>query len=464
MRPTSAARDPQSIHKYLTPDQARLYELIWKRTLACQMQPAIFDTVALNLAAGKGNSFRATGQTLVEPGFMAVYQESRDDDKEKEEESRQLPRVEQGESLELVGILTEQHFTEPPPRYSEASLVKALEEYDIGRPSTYASIISTLVNREYVLLESRRFHATDIGRIVNKFLTQHFTQYVDYEFTAKLEDQLDAISRGEREWVPLLKEFWKQFKKQVDDKATLTREEVAQARQIGTDPVSGKPVSVRMGRFGSFVQIGTKEDADKPKFAGLRPGQRMDSITLDDALALFVLPRDLGQMPEGEEIVAAIGRFGPYVRYGKKFVSLKPPDDPYTVTPERALEVIREKQLADANRIIKVFEGTDIQVLNGRYGPYITDGKKNAKIPKDREPPTLTREECEALIAAAPEKGRFGRRGGKPMGKNAKTAGKTAEVAGNAPEKNTKPVKAKSAKAKPGKAKTKPKRKTVKEK
>jgi DNA topoisomerase-1 len=431
IRPTAAARDPASVHKYLTPDQARLYELIWKRTLACQMQPALFDTVALNLAAGKGNSFRATGQTLVEPGFMAVYQEGRDDvepGKDKDEESRVLPRVEIGERLELVGILTEQHFTEPPPRYSEASLVKALEEYDIGRPSTYASIISTLLNREYVTLENRRFYPTDVGRIVNKFLTQHFTQYVDYAFTAKLEDQLDAISRGEREWVPLLKDFWKTFKKQVDEKANLSREEVAQARQIGTDPVSGKPVSVRMGRFGPFVQIGTKEDADKPKFAGLRPGQRMDTITLEEALALFVLPRDLGATPEGEEIVANIGRFGPYLRYGKKFVSLKVPDDPYTITPERALEVIREKQQADANRVIKSFEGTDIQVLNGRYGPYITDGKKNAKIPKEREPASLTREECEALIAAAPEKkGRFGRRGGKP-GQNPKdteTAGKT---------------------------------------
>ncbi|HXG27404.1 MAG TPA: type I DNA topoisomerase, partial [Nevskiales bacterium] len=451
IRPTSAARDPASVHKYLTPDQARLYELIWKRTLACQMQPALFDTVALNLAAGKGNSFRATGQTLVEPGFMAVYQEGRDDvepGKDKDEESRVLPRVEIGERLELVGILTEQHFTEPPPRYSEASLVKALEEYDIGRPSTYASIISTLLNREYVTLENRRFYPTDVGRIVNKFLTQHFTQYVDYAFTAKLEDQLDAISRGEREWIPLLKDFWKHFKKQLDEKASLSREEVAQARQIGTDPVSGKPVSVRMGRFGPFVQIGTKEDADKPKFAGLRPGQRMDTITLEEALALFVLPRTLGATPEGEEIVANIGRFGPYLRYGKKFVSLKAPDDPYTITPERALEVIREKQQADANRIIKSFEGTDIQVLNGRYGPYITDGKKNAKIPKDREPASLTREECEALIAAAPEKkGRFGRGGGK-----AGQGPKDTEAAGKTPAAEAAPVKAPAAKKPPRKA------------
>jgi DNA topoisomerase I len=465
VRPTSAARDPQSVQKYLTPDQARLYELIWKRTLACQMQPAIFDTVAINFSAGKGNTFRATGQTLVEPGFMAVYQEGRDDTApgaEKEEESRTLPRVEQDESLELVGVLTAQHFTEPPPRFSEASLVKALEEYDIGRPSTYASIISTLLYREYVILESRRFYPTDVARIVIKFLTEHFTQYVDYEFTARLEDQLDAISRGESQWVPLLEDFWKQFKQQVDDKANLTREEVAQARQIGTDPVSGKPVTVRIGRFGPFVQIGTKEDEDKPKFAGLRPGQRMDSITLEEALALFVLPRKLGQTPEGEEVVASVGRFGPYVRYGKKFVSIKPPDDPYEITPERALEVIREKQEADANRIIKVFEGTDIQVLNGRYGPYITDGKKNAKIPKEREPASLTQQECEELIAAAPEKkGRFGRRGGKPVGKaDAKSTSKKAGGAETGDTTAEKPAKAKAAPKRKTKSKAKPKAKT----
>ncbi len=245
-----------------------------------------------------------------------------------------------------------QHFTEPPPRFSEASLVKALEEYGIGRPSTYASIISTLRDRQYVDIESRRFTATDIGKIVSRFLTQYFTTYVDYDFTAKMEDSLDAVASGEQEWVPLLQKFWKPFIDLVKHtESSVSREEVAQARDLGVDPASGKPMSVRMGRFGPFVQIGTKDDADKPRFAGLRPGQKMDQIDLAQALELFKLPRKLGAAANGEEISANVGRFGPYVKYGAKYVSLKT-DDPYEITHERALEVIREKEIADANRLI----------------------------------------------------------------------------------------------------------------
>ncbi len=412
IRPTSARRHPDNLKNHLTSDQFRLYELIWKRTVACQMVSAVFDTVALTLnpPGNDAHAFRATGSTLVFPGFIAVYQEGKDDVSD-DDDDRRLPPVEEGEQLELVDVHADQHFTEPPPRYSEASLVKTLEEFGIGRPSTYASIISTLLNREYVELDSRRFIPSDVGRIVNKFLTDHFTQYVDYDFTARLEDELDAISRGEKQWVPVLEEFWGPFKQRLDEKAELSREEVAQARELGTDPKSGKPVTVRLGRYGPFVQIGTKDDEEKPKFAGLRPGQSMNSITLDEALELFNLPRDLGETPEGEEMQANIGRFGPYIRYGKKFVSLKEPDDPYTVSRERALEIVAEKKKADAERIIQTFDGSDIQVLNGRYGPYITNGKKNAKIPKDKEPKSLTLAECEELIAAAPERKGRGRRG-----------------------------------------------------
>jgi DNA topoisomerase-1 len=226
-----------------------------------------------------------------------------------------------------------------------------------------------------------------------------------------MEDELDAISRGEEEWTQPLDKFWKPFIHQVERiEKNVSREEVAQARELGKDPATGKPVTVRMGRYGPFVQIGTKDDVEKPRFAGLRPGQKMDAITLADAMELFKLPRALGQTAAGEEVVANIGRFGPYVKYGSKYVSLKE-DDPYTVTLERALEVIRLKQEADANRIIADFGVDNIQVLNGRYGPYITDGKKNAKVPKDREPKSLTLDECRALLAQAPErgKGRFGR-------------------------------------------------------
>ncbi len=407
VRPTSAARHPSEMRKYLNSDQAKLYELIWKRAMASQMQPALYDTVSLTLTAGDGHSFRATGSTLVEPGFIAVYQEGRDDSKA-DDDDKTLPPVEQGDVLELLEVKTDQHFTEPPPRYTEASLVKTLEEYDIGRPSTYASIISTLLSREYVELESKRFYPTDIGRIVTRFLTEHFTQYVDYDFTARLEDELDAVSRGEKDWKPLLEGFWEPFSETVESKQDISRAEVAQARELGTDPKSGKPVIVRIGRYGPFAQIGSKDDEDKPKFASLRPGQRLDKITLDEALALFQLPRDMGETPEGEEMQVAVGRFGPYVRYGKKFASLGKDDDPYTVSRERCLELVAAKKKLDAEREIHVWEDEGIKVLNGRYGPYITDGKKNAKIPKDTDPKSLTLAQCQELIAAAPERKKRG--------------------------------------------------------
>ena len=400
IRITAPERDPDTIRSALSVDQYRLYQLVWKRTIACQMIHATIDTVAVDFEVGTGNIFRANGSTVVHPGFLTVYEEGTDDAR-KDIEQKILPPLKTGDTVMLNAIRPEQHFTEPPPRYSEASLVKMLETYGIGRPSTYASIISTLMNREYVTLENRRFHPTDMGRIVNGFLSTHFHQYVDYEFTAKMEDQLDSVSRGEQEWVPVMNEFWRPFKEQVETKANVSREEVAQARNIGNDPISGKPVSVRMGRYGPFAQIGTKDDTEKPRFAGLRPGQKMTEITLEQALELFKLPRELGVSPEGEKIVANIGRFGPYVKYDNKFVSLKV-DDPYTVTLERALQVITEKKRADANKIIKQFPDSDLQILRGRYGPYITDGKKNARVPKDREPESLGFDECQTLLEAAP--------------------------------------------------------------
>ncbi|HEY5566381.1 MAG TPA: DNA topoisomerase I [Gammaproteobacteria bacterium] len=411
IRPTAAARTPDSIRSYLDHNQFQLYELVWKRTVASQMVAAVYDTVGLDLAAGTAATadivFRATGSVLVHPGYIAVYQEGLDDS-EQDEQDRILPAVAEGDRLTLQSVVSEQHFTEPPPRYSEATLVKALEEYGIGRPSTYASIISTLRNREYVEVESRRFVPTDVGRVVNRFLTEFFSQYVDYEFTAKMEDSLDAISRGEADWIPLLERFWRPFIELVErTESSVTREQASQARVLGTDPKTGRPVSVRMGRYGAFVQIGTKDDEDKPLFAGLRPGQKMDDITFEEALDLFKLPRKLGALPDGETVTASIGRFGPYVRYGGKFVSIRE-DDPYTITLERAIELIEEKKRADASRLVRDFPEQGIQVLNGRYGPYVTNGKKNAKIPKDRDPKLLTLEECEALIAAAPERARRG--------------------------------------------------------
>jgi DNA topoisomerase-1 len=425
IRPTSAAILPSKVEGKIDPDQYKLYALIWKRAVASQMSHALFDTVAVDMVPSSQTgtdgaartALRANGSTLVKPGYMAVYQEDVDDGKPENENDRILPAMKEGDVVTLLNVHGDQHFTEPPPRYSEASLVKALEEHGIGRPSTYATIISTLKDREYVDMDNRRFIPTDIGKIVNGFLSKHFHKYVEYGFTASLEDELDAVSRGEEDWTQPLRKFWKPFTSLVDHvEKNVSREEVAQARELGKDPITGKPVTVRMGRYGPFVQIGTKDDEEKPKFAGLRPGQKMDLIKLPEALELFKLPRKLGATADGEPVEANIGRFGPYIKYGAKYVSLKPPDDPYTVELERALECIRLKKEADANRIIQDFGVDNIQVLNGRYGPYITDGKRNARIPKDSDPKTVALELCRELLAAAPPRGsRFGRKKNAPV-------------------------------------------------
>lgn len=435
VRPTSAMRIPRSVASFLNDDQRKLYELIWKRTVACQMVHATLNTVSVEFPVDD-SAFRATGTTVIDPGFLAVYEEGRDQKGEDDEEQRRLPRLTQGDVVPVSAIAADQHFTEPPPRYSEASLVKALEEYGIGRPSTYASIIQVLLSREYVLLDSRRFKPTDVGRAVSQFLSGHFTQYVDYDFTARLEDELDAVSRGEEQWVPLLERFWQPFKTLVDDKTeSVDRSEATGARELGADPKSGKPVSVRLGRYGAYAQIGSKDDEDKPTYASLRPGQSMHTITLDEAMELFKLPRNLGQAENGEDVTVGIGRFGPFVKQGSTYASLKPEDDPYTIELPRATQLVQEKLEAIANRIILDF-GNDVQVLNGRYGPYITDGEKNARIPKDRDPKTLTETECLELLAAAPVKKP---RGGKATKKSAskKAAAKKAPAAKKAAVKKT---------------------------
>ena len=333
---------------------------------------------------------------------MVVYLEGSDD---AEQESKLLPPLAPEQKIKLEQIRNEQHFTEPPPRYTEASLVKTLEEYGIGRPSTYASIISTLVQRDYVEFEKKRFQPTDIGKIVNTFLTNHFATYVDYNFTAKLEDDLDAVSRGEKEWIPLLRDFWEPFSAIVKDKEeNVSRQEANQARELGIDPKSGRPVSVRMGRYGPYVIIGAIEDDEKPQFYGLRQGQRIEGITLEEALELTKLPRELGETPDGIPLSVSIGRYGPYVRFADKFVSLAKEDDPYTITLERAIELVEEKKRVDAAKQIQEFPKSGIKVLNGRYGPYITDGNKNARVPKDQDPKVLSLEECLSLLANAPVK------------------------------------------------------------
>ncbi len=449
IRPTSAELRPDDVKSLLSDDQFRLYELIWKRSMACQMSNALIDTVQVEFDCDGDATFRANGSVVAFPGFLAVYEESTSDEEQAPESS--LPDINEGDVITVKDIRAEQHFTEPPPRFSEASLVKILEEYGIGRPSTYASIIQTLVRRKYVEMDRRRFTPTDTGRVVARFLEQHFEPYVDYEFTARMEDRLDAISRGEEDWIPPLHEFWKPFIALVKEKEeSVSRLDAKLNRILGIDPKSGREVSVRLGRFGPHAQIGVVEEEEKPEFAGLRPGQRLETINLEEALELFKLPRDLGETAEGEKVSASIGRFGPYIRYASKFVSLKE-IDPHDVTLEQALELIAAKKQADLDKILHTWEGSDVQIIKGRWGPFITDGKKNARIPKEREADTLSLAECEELLAAAPDK--KPRRGGKKAASK-KTAAKKAPAKKKAKKKARKKSKKKAGK-KAGKKTTK---------
>ncbi|MDO9387543.1 MAG: type I DNA topoisomerase [Thiobacillus sp.] len=453
VRPTSVTRTPEAVKPFLSHDQARLYELIWKRTVACQMTPAQFDTVAADITVGEG-TFRATGQTLAFAGFLAVYQDDED-----EEESK-LPALAEGETLPVDKLYGEQHFTQPPPRYTEASLVKALEEYGIGRPSTYASIISTLQDREYVVLEKKRFQPTDVGRLVNCFLTRHFGHYVDYDFTAKLEDKLDDVSNGKREWTGLLGEFWGAFDGDLKAKQGVERgcpiseacpkcskplfmqaskrglfigcsgypecdytrplhAATAEGDNIlGQDPASGLDVKLLSGRFGPYVQIGEMPEdkkAPKPRRASWPKEIPLENATLELALKFLSLPREVGHHPvTGLPIVANNGRFGPYLLHDGKFKSIPKADSVYEIDLPRALEVLameREPRGADsAASLLKTLgphpeDGKDITVRSGRYGPYVKHGSTNATLPKDITPEEITLDEALSLIAARVAKG-----------------------------------------------------------
>ncbi len=331
IRPTSIERTPESLKAHLTKDQARLYELIWKRTLACQMIHATINTVAVDLAAGEGNTFRATGSTIANAGFMAVYLEGRDDKGPGDEKETMLPPIEEGEELPLKRVHGEQHFTEPPPRYSEASLVKALEEYGIGRPSTYASIISTLQSRGYVELEKKRFHPTDVGRVVNRFLTEYFTRYVDYDFTANLEDELDAISRGEEKWIPLLQKFWGPFKARIDHvQETVKRSDVTHEAMDEKCPKCGSPLSIRLGRHGRFIGCTRYPECDYTRNLNESAEDKRDEPELVEGR----------KCPEcGSDLVIKQGRYGKFIgcsNYPKcRFIEpLEKPEDTGVTCPK----------------------------------------------------------------------------------------------------------------------------------
>lgn len=330
IRPTSVFHEPAKIKKFLSAEQFKLYDLIWKRTVACQMIHATLNTVSIDMSAGKGNIFRATGSVIIDPGFIAIYQEGKDDAKKEDGEGVILPDLQEGDKVKLKEIVCDQHFTEPPPRYSEASLVKALEEFGIGRPSTYASIISTLQHRDYVTLESKRFHPTDVGRVVNHFLTKYFSQYVDYEFTAKLEDHLDEVSRGEKAWVPLLREFWKPFKKLIDhiDKS-VDRSEVTQEKIKEKCPKCGKPLSIRLGRRGNFIGCTGYPDCDYTR--------NVDDDSEESTEPEVIKGR---KCPEcGSDLIIRHGRYGKFIgcsNYPKcKFIeSLEKPKETNVECPE----------------------------------------------------------------------------------------------------------------------------------
>jgi len=452
IRPTDITRTPASVRAFLTDEQFKLYEMIWKRALACQMTQAKFDAVSVDLSIGTdANLFRATGQTMVFPGFIAVYMEGIDD--EEEENESKLPVLETGEVLDVSKIFGDQHFTEPPPRYSEASLVKVLEEYGIGRPSTYASIISTLQDREYVLLDKKRFTPTDVGRVVNKFLTQHFTRYVDYDFTANLENELDEIAEGGRDWIPVLDEFWQGFNQQVKDKANIDRADMtheltgedcpkcgkplskrlgkygmfigctgypacdyirntnegqapAEPKLIGADATSGKDILLLNGPYGPYLQLGMPVEGEKkkPKRVSIPKDIPLADVDMTVAQKLIDLPRDLGQHPEtGKKIVANIGRFGPYVNHDGKFKSIPKSDSVFDIDLTRAIELLAQANSGPAP-IKELGEhptaGGAIAVYSGRYGPYVQHGKIRATLSKSQEPESLTLEEALELIAA----------------------------------------------------------------
>ena len=420
-----------------TAQEKKLYDLIWKRTIASQMADAELEKTTATISISKsGDVFTAIGEVIKFDGFLRVYRESYDDENEQEDESRLLPPLKKGQKLEYGPIVATERFTQRPPRYTEASLVRKLEELGIGRPSTYAPTISTIQQREYVEKgnkdgEERTFNVltlkdnqikdeshnevtgaeksklfpTDTGTVVNDFLTEYFPDILDYNFTASVEKEFDEIAEGEVKWTSIMKTFYDQFHPAVEKTLSIKTEHKVGERMLGEEPGTGKPVSVKIGRFGPVVQIGAADDEEKPRFAQMKKGQSMETITLEEALELFKLPRTLGEY-EGKTVTVGIGRFGPYIQHNKVYVSLPKTLDPMKVTLEEAEQLILEKRAKEAERHIKKFdEEPELEILNGRYGPYIAYKGNNYKIPKDIVPQDLSLKSCLDLIKIQDEKG-----------------------------------------------------------
>ena len=420
-----------------TAQEKKLYDLIWKRTIASQMADAELEKTTATISISKsGDAFTAIGEVIKFDGFLRVYRESYDDENEQEDESRLLPPLKKGQKLEYGPIVATERFTQRPPRYTEASLVRKLEELGIGRPSTYAPTISTIQQREYVEKgnkdgEERTFNVltlkdnqikdeshnevtgaeksklfpTDTGTVVNDFLTEYFPDILDYNFTASVEKEFDEIAEGEVKWTSIMKTFYDQFHPAVEKTLSIKTEHKVGERMLGEEPGTGKPVSVKIGRFGPVVQIGAADDEEKPRFAQMKKGQSMETITLEEALELFKLPRTLGEY-EGKTVSVGVGRFGPYIQHNKVYVSLPKTLDPMKVTLEEAEQLILEKRAKEAERHIKKFdEEPELEILNGRYGPYIAYKGNNYKIPKDIVPQDLSLKSCLELVKIQDEKG-----------------------------------------------------------
>ena len=423
--------------------EKRLYELIWKRAIASQMSEAQFEKTTAKISISTRNEeLIANGEVMKFDGFLKVYLESVDeDDNRQDEDNELLPPLEKDQALNLRQMNATERYSRPPARYTEAALVKKLEELGIGRPSTYAPTISTIQNRGYVVKEDRdgkqrtyrvlnldvktksiskeekgentgaergKLFPTDIGAVVNDFLVQYFRDIVDYHFTASVEKQFDEIAQGMKEWTDMIHKFYQPFHQEVES-TIQTADKARGERDLGVHPETGKKISVRIGRYGPFVQIGENEEGgDKPLYASLRAGQMIETISLEDALELFKLPKKVGVF-EDKEMTVAIGKFGPYIRHNSAFYSLPKGIDPLDVTEQQAIEIIIDKRKKDAEKLIKVFdENPDVKILNGRWGPYIEFGKQNIKIPKGKDPQTLTFDEIKELASAAekePKKG-----------------------------------------------------------
>ena len=432
IRPTYM--DNQSIDG--TAPEKRLYELIWKRTIASQMADAEIEKTTVSITAPKiDGEFTVTGETVKFDGFLRVYRESRDDDSTESQETQGLPEFKKGQALSFSQISAFERFTQHPQRFNEAALVHKMEELGIGRPSTYAPTIGTIQQREYVLrediegtkrecnmlrledgnikeqtitevygTEKSKLVPTDIGMVVNDFLIEYFPDIMNYNFTAQVEKEFDDIAEGDKQWKSVISTFYDKFNPAVNSAMTLKNEHKVGERILGTDPISGKPVSVKIGRYGPIVQIGSAEDNDKPRFAQMKKGQTIETITLDEALELFRLPRTLGEF-EGSEVSVGTGRFGPYIRHDKFYVSLTGVADPLTITLEEAVRLIQNKRESESKKVLKTFPGNpDMEVMNGRYGAYIAYQGSNYKIPKNMDPSTLSEEECQDIIKRQIEK------------------------------------------------------------